>query len=315
MVVQTVSAKSPKDAFIAPTARRTTATRLRRRARAGRLFVAPATVVTLVLFVIPLGMLIVMSFQDYPLLGSPTWTGLDNYAEIPHNKLFLGAIRFTLVYTAVTTVVMFAVSFLLVFIANSRRRGARLYTTAYFLPYVVGTAAATLLWFVDSDTVVGVFNQVLLGLGIVDKPVPFLSTPHLAFWTVIALVTWKFIGFQVIILLMGLQAIPRELYEAATVDGASPLQQLRYITIPFMRPVLALLFILSVTGSLLAFDQFLILTKGGPDNSTVSLVYAVYNTAFVSFDLGKAAALSVVLLAVLLLISAVQLPLLRRKDI
>jgi len=290
-------------------------TRARRRALTGQLFVAPAAVIVAALFVVPLGMLVAMSFQDYPLLGSPTWTGLDNYAAIGHDERFLGAIGFTLVYTAVTAVVMFAVSFVLVAIANSKRRGARVYSTFYFLPYVVGVAAATLMWFVDTDTFVGVFNQILTTLHVVDEPVAFLSNPTLAFWTIIALVTWKFIGFQVVVLLMGLQSIPAELYEAARMDGASAWHQLRYITLPFLRPVLALLFILNVTGSLLAFDQFLILTKGGPDNSTVSLVYAVYNTAFVSFDLGRAAALSVVLLVVLLLISAVQLPLLRRKDV
>src|ERR1700754_3001701 len=109
---------------------------LSRRARAavtGQLFVAPAALTTLVLFVIPLGMLIWMSFTDYPLLGEPTWTGLDNYAAIPDDEMFTGAIGFTLVYTAVTTVVMFGVSFALVAIANSSRRGSRFYRTAYFL--------------------------------------------------------------------------------------------------------------------------------------------------------------------------------------
>jgi multiple sugar transport system permease protein len=113
---------------------------------------------------------------------------------------------------------------------------------------------------------------------------------------------------------VGLQSIPRELYEAARMDGANGWQQMRFITVPYLTPTLALLFILSVTGSLLAFDQFLILTKGGPDNSTVSVVYAIYNTAFQSFDMGTAAALSMVLLVVLILINGVQLSLLRRRD-
>ncbi|SDH58413.1 carbohydrate ABC transporter permease [Nonomuraea jiangxiensis] len=283
--------------------------------RTGALFVAPAGLLTLVLFVIPLGILVWMSLQDYPLLGKPTFTGFDNYLDIPGNEVFIQAIGFTLAYTVVTTVVMFLISFVLVAIANSRRRATKFYRTSYFLPYVVGTAAATLLWFVDSDPVIGVFNQVLVGLHLVDKPIAFLASPTLAFWSIIVLVSWKFMGFQVIVLLMGLQSIPTALFEAARVDGASRWQQLRFITIPSLRPTLALLFILSVTGSLLAFDQFLILTKGGPDNSTVSVVFAVYNTAFVNFDMGKAAALSVVLLVVLLLISAIQLPLLRRKDV
>lgn len=285
-----------------------------RRPLTGMLFVAPTALIVLVLFLVPLGILIYMSFTDYPLLGSPELNGIENYRQIPQDDLFLGAISFTLIYTAVTTVVIFAVSFVLVAISNSARRGARAYRTAYFLPYVVGTAAATLMWYINYDTVVGIYNHLLLRTGLIDSPVAFLSTPAKAFWSVIALVVWKFVGFQVLILLVGLQSIPRELYEACRVDGANRLQQLRYITIPYLTPTLALLFILSVTGSLLAFDQFLILTKGGPDNSTVTLVYAIYNSAFQSFDLGRAAALSIVLLVALILINGVQLTLLRRRD-
>jgi multiple sugar transport system permease protein len=130
----------------------------------------------------------------------------------------------------------------------------------------------------------------------------------------LTLVVWKFIGFQVLVLLVGLQSIPGELYEAARVDGASTLQRLRFITLPFLRPTLALLLILSITGSLLAFDQFLVLTKGGPDNSTITVMFAVYNTAFQRFALGKAAALSVVLLVALVILNAVQFKFLRPKD-
>jgi multiple sugar transport system permease protein len=256
-----------------------------------------------------------MSFTDYPLLGSPTLNGVENYRAIPQDDLFLGAIKFTLVYTGVVTVVLFVVAFMLVAISNSSRRFAKVYRTSYFLPYVVGTAAASLMWFINYDTVIGVYNELLLRIGIIHEPLAFLATPAPAFWSVIALVVWKFVGFQVLILLVGLQAIPRELYEACRMDGASRWQQLRYITIPYLTPTLALLFILSVTGSLLAFDQFLILTKGGPDNTTVSLVYAIYNTAFQTFDLGRAAALSIVLLVALILINGVQLTLLRRRDV
>jgi multiple sugar transport system permease protein len=286
-----------------------------RRPLTGMLFVAPTALIVLVLFLVPLGILLYMSFTDYPLLGSPTLNGVENYRAIPQDDLFLGAIKFTLVYTGVATVVLFVVAFVLVAISNSSRRFAKVYRTSYFLPYVVGTAAASLMWFINYDTVIGVYNELLLRIGIIHEPLAFLATPAPAFWSVIALVVWKFVGFQVLILLVGLQAIPRELYEACRMDGASRWQQLRYITIPYLTPTLALLFILSVTGSLLAFDQFLILTKGGPDNTTVSLVYAIYNTAFQTFDLGRAAALSIVLLVALILINGVQLTLLRRRDV
>ncbi len=287
---------------------------LSRRPLTGMLFVAPTALIVLVLFLVPLGILLYMSFTDYPLLGAPTLNGIDNYTAIPDDDLFLGAIKFTLVYTAVTTVVIFLVSFVLVAISNSTRRFSKVYRTAYFLPYVVGTAAASLMWFINYDTVLGVYNDLLLRVGLIDEPFAFLASETPAFWSVIALVVWKFVGFQVLVLLVGLQSVPRELYEAARVDGANRLQQLRFITLPYLTPTIALLFILSVTGSLLAFDQFLILTKGGPDNSTISLVYAIYNTAFQTFDLGRAAALSIILLLALIILNGVQLRLLRRRD-
>jgi multiple sugar transport system permease protein len=285
-----------------------------RRPLAGLVFVAPTAVIVAVLFVVPLLILVYMSFSDWPLLGSPTLNGVENYKQIADDDQFIGAIKFTLVYTAITTVVLFAAAFLLVAISNSPRRGSLFYRTAFFLPYVVGVAAASLMWFVDVNDQLGVFNRMLQAVGLIDEPVGFLTTPNKALFTVIALVVWKFVGFQVVVLLVGLQAIPGELYEAARVDGASTWQRLRYITFPSMKPTIALLTVLSVTGSLLAFDQFLVLTHGGPDNSTVTLVLALYNTAFQSFELGHAAALAVVLLIALVILNGLQLRLLRNRD-
>jgi multiple sugar transport system permease protein len=279
----------------------------------GALFVLPAALLVVFLFLIPLGVLIFMSFQDWPLLGGPEPNGVENYADIPTNELFIGAIGFTLLYTLLTTVLVFGVSFLLVAIAGSSRRGTRFYRTAFFLPYVVGTASAGLIWYAGVNDQTGIANVILQGLGFTDGPFGFLDTPGKALLTALTLVVWKFIGFQVIVLVVGLLAIPADLYEAARLDGAGVWQRLRYITFPFLKPTLALLFILSVTGSLLAFDQFVVLTRGGPDNSTMTLVYAIYQTAFTSFDLGRAAALSVVLLLALVLLNVVQLAVLRRN--
>jgi multiple sugar transport system permease protein len=287
---------------------------LTRRPLTGILFVAPSAIIVLGLFILPLIVLIVMSFMDWPLLGSPTPNGVENYSDIASNELFMGAIGFTLIYTVITTIIIFAVSFVLVAISNSSRRGAKFYRTAFFLPYVAGTAAAALMWFVNINDQIGVYNKLLQAVGLVEGSAGFLETPARALFTVIGLVIWKFIGFQVIVLLVGLQSIPAELYEAARMDGANTWQRLRYITLPYLKPTLALLFILSITGSLLAFDQFLILTKGGPDNGTITMVMAIYNTAFTSFDLGRAAALAVVLLLALVVLNVVQLRLLRSKD-
>lgn len=287
---------------------------LTRRPLTGVLFVTPLALVVVLLFLIPLGILVYMSFQDWPLLGSPTPNGIENYTRIPDNDLFVSSIVFTLVYTALATILIFGISFVLVAVSNSPRRGARFYRTAFFLPYIVGTAAAALIWYGGVNDQNGVVNDILIKLGLTDGPWGFLATQGQALFTVLTLVVWKFIGFQVMVLLVGLQAIPGELYEAAQLDGATTWQRLRYITVPYLRPTLALLLILSITGSLLAFDQFNVLTAGGPDGGTVTLVLAIYNTAFAAFDLGKAAALSIVLLIALILLNGIQLLLLRSKD-
>jgi multiple sugar transport system permease protein len=277
-------------------------------------FVAPTVVLVAGLFLVPLGILVYMSLTNWPLLGSPTFDGLDNYRQLGQDDQFVGAIKFTLIYTAITTVVLFAVAFALVAISSTRRKGAVFYRTAFFLPYVVGTAAASSMWWVNSNDQLGVFSKAIQAVGITHQPPGLLATPNRALFTAIALVIWKFVGFQVMVLLVGLQAIPAELYEAARMDGATTWQRLRYITIPSLRPTLALLTILSVTGSLLAFDQFFVLTHGGPDNSTVTVVLALYNKAFQSFRLGNAAAEAVVVLVVLVLVNMVQLRLFRERE-
>ena len=312
-MTSTIGASAPTEAAPSPTPGRRFI-RTARRSRLGMLLVTPLALVVVVVFLVPLGVLGFMSFQDWPLLGGPTPNGVDNYTAIGTNSLFLGAIGFTLLYTLITTIVVFGVSFILVAVSASPRKGAKFYRTAFFLPYVVGTAAAALIWYASVNDQNGIANDILIKLGVTDGPWGFLNTPNQALFTVVTLVVWKFIGFQVLVLLVGLQSIPVELYEAARMDGASTLQRLRYITVPYLRPTLALLFMLSVTGSLLAFDQFIVLTKGGPDNSTVTIMFAVYNTAFQQFDLGKAAALSIVLLVALVILNAVQFRFLRPKE-
>jgi len=151
--------------------------RTTRRSGTGMLFVAPLAVVVAVILLVPLGVLSFMSFQDWPLLGGPSPNGLENYGDIATNDLFLGAIRFTLIYTVLATVVIFGVSFVLVAVSNSTRRGAKFYRTAFFLPYVVGTAAAAPIWYASVNDQNGIANAILQVLGLSDGPWGFLNTP------------------------------------------------------------------------------------------------------------------------------------------
>lgn len=277
----------------------------------GMLFAAPTTLIVGIVFVIPLLLLIWMAFNHWPLIGAsyPNWGA--NFAAIT-DPLFLRAIGFTIKYTIITTVILSAVAMGLALLVQQSRPGTALYRTAFFIPAAIGLASTSLVFYgLYTQPSSGLNNALgLFGIG----PINFISTPDGALWSTVLLVVWRFSGFYMLILLTGLQAIPDEVYEAARMDGASWWRTFISVTVPLMRPSIALMLILSVTGSVLAFDQFYVLTSGGPDNSTVTLVVSLYRKAFVQFDLGTAAALSLVVLGFLLLVNLVQFTLLRRDN-
>jgi multiple sugar transport system permease protein len=183
------------------------------------------------------------------------------------------------------------------------------------MPMAVGFASASLLFLGLLSDEIGPVNDILAKLGLIDGYTSWTSgSADSALGSAVVLVLWRFAGFNMLILLTGLQAIPTEVYEAARIDGATRVQTFRAITLPLMRPTIALVLTMMTTGSLLAFDQFWILTRGGPDNSTTSLVMVIYREAFIRFDLGSAAAISVALLAVLIVFNIIQLGVLRRRS-
>jgi multiple sugar transport system permease protein len=276
-------------------------------------YASPVAVMVGVFFVLPLGLVFWMSANRWRLLGSPSFNFPDNYARITENQLFLDSVVFTLKYTAIVTVVLSAVAMGLALLVQEERPGTGFLRTVYFLPGAVGFAAASLLFygFYAQD---GPLDDILRATGLVDEPVRWLGTPNAALFSTIAMVIWRFAGFNMLILLTGLQAIPTDVYEAARIDGATRRQLFRHITLPLLRPTLALMLVLSVTGSLLAFDQFFIMTRGGPDGSTTSIVMVLYREAFTRFDLGFAAALSVILLVALVILNVLQLRVLRRGE-
>jgi multiple sugar transport system permease protein len=267
-----------------------------------------------VFFVMPLCMTIWMSLHNWPLMGAHRFIGLDNYAAILRDGRFWSALSFTGYYTAIVTVAIFAVAFPLALFIERPRPGVGFYRTSFFMPVVVGFASASLLWSWLLNVDSGLFSPAAYQLGLTDKKVNLLASFHPAFWSIIAMVVWKVAGFTMIILMTGLQSIPSELQEAAKMDGATAFARFRLITLPLMRRTIALALILSVAGSILAFDQFYIILRGGPRNQTLTAVYWIFNQSFVSFKLGYGAALSMVLLVVLVILSLVQLRLLRTPE-
>jgi multiple sugar transport system permease protein len=285
-----------------------------RRQWIGLLYVAPAVALVVVFFIIPLGMTAWMSLHNWPLMGEHSYIGLDNYWAILRDTRFWNALRFTGLYTVVVTIAIFAVAFPLALFIERPRRLTGFYRTSFFMPAVIGFASASLLWSWLLNVDSGLFSPAAYDLGLTGKKFNLLATFQPAFWSIIAMVVWKVAGFTMIILMTGLQSIPTDLQEAAMIDGAGPFARFRAITLPLMRRTLALALILSVAGSILAFDQFYIILRGGPRNQTLTAVYWIFNQSFVSFKLGYGAALSMILLAILVALSTFQLWLLRKPE-
>ncbi len=285
-----------------------------RRKVTGLLFVTPTVAFVTVFFIIPLLMTIYMSFHDWPLFGERSFIGVTHYTELGKDRQYLKSLDFTFRYTALVTPPIFILGFILASLVRHNIRFIGIFRTIFFLPVVIGLGVSSLLWVWMLDDRIGIFNKILLDLNLIPKAQLFLGKPNTAMNVIILSVVWKTVGFTMILLLAGLQAIPDELYESAEVDGAGYFRKLFYITLPLMRRTIALALILSVIGSVLAFDQFYIMTRGGPRNSTISIVYWIFNNSFTYFKMGYGSAMSIVLLGILVALTGAQFYVLREKE-
>jgi multiple sugar transport system permease protein len=283
--------------------------------RAGFLFATPGLLVVLLVFGAPLLLTFWMSVSDWPLFGESSFNGVENYQDIASNDLFRSALWFTVKYTVVMTVIYLVVALGLGLLVQNAKPGVGIFRSAFLLPTAVGLSSAALLFYSMYNGEFGPLAPVVRFLGLAHGDPDFLGTSTNAFLSAVAMVTWRFAGFNMMIMLVGLQAIPLDVYEAARMDGAGWFAQLRHITLPLLRPTIVLILVLSVTSSMLSFEPFYIMTAGGPGNSTVTVVMASFREAFSLFDLGTATAMAVVLLVILVIVNLLQMYVLRpRKD-
>lgn len=285
----------------------------RRSARTGLALVAPALVLVGVFILFPLGFGVYISLTNWPLVGPYHFTGLANYAALAHNPLFASSIVFTLKYTAIVTLPILAVGYGLAVLVRSSRPGATVFRTLIFLPFIVGLTTLSYMGVVELQPTSGTVNFVLSKLGIASDSTAWLVHAGLALTAICVLVVWFASGLTMMLLMAGMQGIPEQLYESARVDGASWREAEWHITLPLLRRPIALSLIISVIGSFLAFNQFYIMTQGGPGTSTVSVVMAIYDTAFTQFNIGLASAMSMVLVVIVGLITFAQFYFLRRE--
>jgi multiple sugar transport system permease protein len=277
----------------------------------GMMLVLPAVLFVAIFVLAPLVFAVYISLTNWPLIGSYKFTGLSNYASIGKDPAFWHAVLYTLLYTAIVTLPILVGGYLMAVVVRANRRGSTALRTILFLPYVIGLSTLSFLLVLEAQPGSGGINLILKALHITDGTTAWLVKGPLATGLICVLVIWAVSGSTMVLLLSGMQAIPREVYESAEMDGASWLEREYHVTIPMVTRPIAMSLILSVIGSFLAFGQFFILTQGGPGRQTTPIVMYIYQRAFVQLQVGAATAASIILIIVVAAISAVQFRLLR----
>ncbi|MET4646878.1 ABC-type sugar transport system permease subunit [Streptomyces atratus] len=270
----------------------------RRRRRAGMLMVAPALLHATFWIGLPVVASVVLAFTKYDVLTAPQFVGLDNFRDMLDDAVFRKSIVNTVVYTFFTVPFGMASGLLMALALHTGLRARGIFRTAIFLPQVTATVAIALVWLWIYNPGNGLLNALLSFLGI-DGPA-WLSSTTWAMPSVILVGIWQGIGMKMLIYLAALQSLPRELYEAASVDGASKVRQFFSITLPLLKPATFFVLITSMISAFQSFDQIYILTDGGPANSTTMMTYEIYKSAFREFRVGYACAQSLVLFVLLM---------------
>ncbi len=275
------------------------------------LFICPAVVINLLFFCLPFLQSLTMSFFEWPLLGEKTFVGLENYQTLLADDQFRTSLLFTLKYTLFVTPALFLVAFVLALLIDGKFKGVTLFRTIYFSPVVISMTSCSLIWLWIYNDLYGILNYILQELHIIDDPILWMGTEKTSLPAIVFMITWKMAGFSMLIILAAFQSVDTEVYESASIDGASKARQFFHITLPIIRPQVGLALIMSVIGSVLAFEQFLIMTKGGPTETTTTLVHYIYNTSFKYYNFGYGSAMTIILLIIMLLLSFAQMRLLK----
>ncbi|WP_420819438.1 carbohydrate ABC transporter permease [Paenibacillus thalictri] len=261
----------------------------------------------LVLVLIPVVASLLLSFADWNFVAGidqMKFIGLDNFRLLGDDPVFWKSIANNLIFI-VTVPLTMLISLMLAVIIHKSVYGKDLFKIVYFMPYISSIVAIGIVWQVLFHPSHGPVNQTLMSLG-VSAPPKWLADVHYALPSLMAIMTWAGIGFNLIIYTAGLQSIPKELYEAADMDGASRWLKLVRITVPLLSPTSFFLLVTGIIGSFKVFNVISVLTQGGPARSTSVIVYYLYETAFVNMNIGYASAMSLVLFVSVLLITLVQ---------
>lgn len=269
------------------------------------LFLLPAGIVLLIFFFIPFFQTIGLSFLNYSNnIYNPSFAGLENYVQILHNPIFYKVMWNTLLYLVVAVPILAIIPLFWAILINQKIKGITLYKILIYLPVIVSivVAAIAFKWLYAQQ---GILNYILNVMHI--NSIGWLTDPKYAIYSVIIVTIWKGIGYYMMIYLAALMSVPKELYEACDIDGANFLTKHLTVTVPHIMPTIALVTTISSISAMKIFAEIYVMTKGGPLNSTKTIVYYIYEKAFENLDLGYASAMAVILLIIVMAFSLVNI--------
>ncbi len=258
------------------------------------IFLLP-TIVGLGLFRVgPIIAAFLVSFTRWNVISAPRWLGLANYSELINSEVFWRVLKNTAVFSLTYVPGVMICGLFLAVLVNNKLRGITFFRGLYYLPVITSTVAIGVIWSWILSPRFGILTRFLHGLGVVNVP-SFLGDSRYALLTLVVVYVWKMAGYHMILFLAGLQNIPAVYYEAAKIDGATPWQQLRYVTLPLLSTTTFFIMIIALIQSLQTFDLTFAMTEGGPNNASATLSFFTYVNAFVHFRMGYAASMSFVL--------------------
>ena len=277
----------------------------------GYVILLPTMAILLVFRFLPMLQAFWISLHEYDLIRPPRFVGLENFIDLLQDPLFLNSARVSIAYVVLSCVPVWVLSLALAVLFNREIRAKNLFRSAAFMPVVMPMVVNAVVWtFMYHQD--GVVNTILAWFGI--DPVPWLRSSTWALWAVIIIGIWRATPYYMVIFLAGLQAIPNEYYEAAKIDGADAWTEFRHITLPLLKPTTLLVMVMSVIVAMKVFAVPLIMTGGGPADSTRVLPLFIYQTAFEFFKMGRAAAMSVFLFAAVMVFTLFQIRLFSRGE-
>ncbi len=275
------------------------------------LYILPYFLIFALLLVIPGVSGMIIGLYDWAVVGDRTFLGLGNFKELLTDDVFLHSVRNTLVYTVIYVPLYLVLGLAMAVLLNREFRGRSLMRLIIFAPYVFMIPAVGVIWRWFMDTNFGILNYYLSVLHL--PTVRWLTDPKVVLNSIVLVILWETIGYSMVIFLAGLQEIPQEIMEAATIDGASSWSRFWHITIPFLRPTTFFLLVIGVIGALKTFGQPFMITAGGPLDSSMTVVMSLYYNGFQYFRMGYAASISTVLFVAILAITLVQFRFLRQR--